>query len=70
MDISKVIIYIILIFMVVGIVDKIVFKNRYGYGVQFDGYAGYVHGGDYVLRSCVGKDPHASCGSVLRSVWR
>lgn len=36
MDISKVIIYIILIFMVVGIVDKIVFKNRYGYGVQFE----------------------------------
>ena len=36
MDISRIIIFIILIFMAVGIIDKIVFKNKYGYGTQFE----------------------------------
>lgn len=34
--ISQIIIYIMLLFLVVGVVDKIIFKNKYGYGAQFE----------------------------------
>ncbi len=36
MGISDIIIYIMLFFMVVGIVDKLVFKSKWGYGTQFE----------------------------------
>lgn len=36
MSINQVIIYIMLVFMVVGIVDKLIFKNKFGYGEQFE----------------------------------
>ncbi len=35
MNINSVVIWIMMIFMVVGLVDKIVFKDKYGYGEQF-----------------------------------
>lgn len=36
MNFSEVILYIMVIFMVIGVVDKLVFKNKYGYGEKFE----------------------------------
>ncbi|MFV0503951.1 MAG: ethanolamine utilization protein EutH [Lachnospirales bacterium] len=35
MSINSIIIWIMMIFMIIGLVDKIVFKDKYGYGEQF-----------------------------------
>lgn len=36
MSINEVIVYIMCIFMVIGVVDKLAFKDKYGYGPQFE----------------------------------
>lgn len=36
MNISTIIVYIMLVFMVIGIVDKLIFKDKFGYGTQFE----------------------------------
>jgi len=36
MNISTIIVYIMLVFMVVGVVDRVVFNNKFGYGTQFE----------------------------------
>lgn len=36
MNISTVIVYIMLVFMVIGIGDKLIFNNKFGYGAQFE----------------------------------
>lgn len=34
--INTIIIYIMLFFMVIGVIDKLIFKNKYGYGEEFE----------------------------------
>lgn len=36
MNINTIIVYIMLIFMVIGVVDRVIFKGKYGYGNQFE----------------------------------
>lgn len=36
MSINTIILYIILLFMVIGIADKLLFNNKFGYGAQFE----------------------------------
>lgn len=36
MNISTIIVYIMLVFMVIGVVDRVIFNSKYGYGKQFE----------------------------------
>jgi ethanolamine transporter len=74
MTIDRVIIFIMLIFMVVGIIDKLVLKGKYGYGEQFEegikamGTLAIAMVGIMCLAPVLGKLLAAPVGAIFRIV--